>query len=47
MWHVTAEDAYTLDLTKSEKVDYTAMQAQRGNILGNELTLNSSGITRP
>ena len=38
--------AYTLDPTKSEWADYVAVQAQCGNLSGNELTRNSSGNTR-
>ena len=39
--------AYTLDPLKSEWADYAAVQAECGNILGNELTRNSSGNTQP
>ena len=35
--------AYTLDPTKSEWADYAAVQAEYGNLSGNELTRNSSG----
>ena len=38
--------AYTLDPTKSEWADYTAIQALCGNLSANELTRNSSGNTR-
>ena len=46
-WQVTPKHAYTLDPTKSEWADYAAVQAQCGNLSGNELTCNSSGKTRP
>ena len=32
---------------KSEWTDYAAVQAQRGNLSGNELTCNLSGNIRP
>ena len=38
--------AYTLDPTKSEWADYAAVQAQCGNLSGNELTRNLSGNIR-
>ena len=38
--------AYTLDPMKSEWADHAAVQAQCGNLSGNELTRNSSGNTR-
>ena len=38
--------AYTLDPSKSECVDYAVVQAECGNLSGNELTLNSSGNTQ-
>ena len=38
--------AYTLDPPKSEWADYAAVQADCRNLLGNELTRNSSGNTR-
>ena len=37
--------AYTLDPLKSEWADYAAVQAECGNLAGNELTLSLSGIT--
>ena len=40
---VTPTHAYTLDPTKSEWVDYVAVQAYCGNLSGNELKCNSSG----
>ena len=43
---VTSKHAYTLDPTKSESADYTAVQAEFGNLSGNKLTRNSSGNTR-
>ena len=46
MWQVTSKHAYTLDPTKSEWADYTAIQALFGNLSANELTRNSSGNTR-
>ena len=45
-WHVTPKHAYTLDRTKSKWADYAAVQAWCGNLLGNELTRNSSGNIR-
>ena len=45
-WQVTPKHAYTFDLTKSEWADYAAVQAQREDLFGNELTGNSSGNTR-
>ena len=45
-WQVTPKHAYTLDLLKSEWADYAAIQAECGNLSGNELTRNSSGNTR-
>ena len=35
-----------IDPTKSEWADYAAVQAWCGNLLGNELTRNSSGNAR-
>ena len=46
-WQLTPEHAYTLDPTKSERADYAAVQAQRGNLSGNKLTRNLSGNIRP
>ena len=45
-WQVTSKQAYTLDPSKSEWADYTAVQAKCGNLSGSELTRNSSGNTR-
>ena len=45
-WQVTPEHAYTLDPSKSEWADHAAVQAEFGNLSGNELTRNSSGNTR-
>ena len=45
-WRVTPKHAYTLGPSKSERADYTAVQAECGNLSKNELTRNSSGITR-
>ena len=45
-WQVTSKHEYTLDPTKSEKADPAAVQAYCGNLLGNELTRNSSGNIR-
>ena len=42
-WQVTPKHTHTLDPTKSEWADYAAVQAQCGNLSGNELTRNSSG----
>ena len=38
--------AYTFDPSKSEWAGYAALQAQFGNLYGNEPTRNSSGNTR-
>ena len=46
-WQVTAKHAYTLDPTKSEWANYSAVQTECGNLSGNELTRNLSGNTRP
>ena len=43
---VTPKNACTLDPTKSEWADYTAVQAYCGNLSENDLTRNSSGNTR-
>ena len=45
-WQVTPKHAYTLDPSKSEWADYAAVQAECGNLSGNELTRNSSGNAR-
>ena len=45
-WQVTPKHAYILDPSKSEWVDYAAVQAECGTLSGNELTRNSSGNTR-
>ena len=45
-WQVTPKYAYTLDPTKSKWADCAAVQAECGNISGNELTRNSLGNTR-
>ena len=45
-WQVIPKHAYTLDPSKSEWADYAAVQAECGNLSGNELTRNSSGNTR-
>ena len=42
-WQVTPKHAYTLDPMKSEWADYAAVQAQCGNLSGNELTRRLSG----
>ena len=44
-WQVTPKHAYTLDPMKSEWADYAAIQAECGNLSGNELTCTSSGNT--
>ena len=46
-WQVTPKHTYTLDPTKSERVDYAAVQAECGNQSGNELISSSSGNARP
>ena len=45
-WQVTPKHAYTLYPSKSEWADYATIQAECGNLSGNELTRNSSGNTR-
>ena len=45
-WQVTPKHAYTVDPSKSEWADQAAVQAECGNLSGNELTRNSSGNTR-
>ena len=42
-WQVTPKHAYTLDPSKSEWADYATVQAECGNLSGNELTRNWSG----
>ena len=46
-WQVTPKHAYTLDPSKSEWADYAAVQAECGNLSGNELTRKLSGDIRP
>ena len=46
-WQVTPKHAYALDPTKTEWADYAAVQAQCGNLSGDELTRNLSGNIRP
>ena len=46
-WQVTPKHAYTLYSAKLECADYAAVQAQCGNLSGNELTHNLSGNTQP
>ena len=46
MCQVTPTHAYTPDPSKSEWADYAAVQAEHGNLSGNELTHNSSGNIR-
>ena len=46
-WQVTPKHACTLNPTKSKWADYAAVQAQSGNLSGNELTRNLSGNIRP
>ena len=45
-WQVTPKHAYTLDPSKLEWADYAAVQAESGNLSGNEITRNSSRNTR-
>ena len=45
-WQVTPKHAYTLDPSKSDWADNAAVQAECGNLSGNELTHNSSGNAR-
>ena len=45
-WQVTPKHTCTLDPSKLEWADYTAVQAECGNLSGNELTRNSSGHTQ-
>ena len=46
-WQATPKHAHTLDPTKSEWADYADVQAQCGNLSGNDITRNASGNTRP
>ena len=45
-WQVTPKHAYTRESTKSEWADYARVQAECGNLSGNEPTRNSPGNTR-
>ena len=45
-WQFTPKHAYTFDPKKSEWADYAAVQAECGNLSGNELTRNSLWNTR-
>ena len=45
-WQVTPKHAYTFDPSKSEWADYAVVQAECGNLSGNELVRNSSGNSR-
>ena len=45
-WQVTPKYAYTLDPSKSEWAEYAAVQAECGNLSGNELIRGTSGHTR-
>ena len=45
-WQVTPKHAYTLHPVKSEWADYATVQAECGNLSGNEVTRNSSGNTK-
>ena len=45
-WQVAPKHAHTLDPSKLEWADSAALQAECGNLSGNELTRNSSGNTR-
>ena len=45
-WQVTPKHTYTLDPSMLEWADYAAIQAECGNLAGNELTRNSSGNTQ-
>ena len=47
MWLVTPTHTYAIGPTKSEWADYAAVQAECGNLSGNELTRNLSRNTRP
>ena len=40
-WQVTHKHAYILDTSKLDGADYTAVQAECGNLTGNELTRNA------
>ena len=44
---VTPKYEYILDSTKSDRADHAAVQAESGNLSGNELTCNLSGNIRP
>ena len=45
-WQVFHKHAYTFDPMKSEWADYAAVQAQCGNLSGNEFTHKPSGNTQ-
>ena len=45
-WQVTPKHAYILDPSKSDWAEFADVQAECGNLSGNELTLNSSGNTQ-
>ena len=45
-WQVIPKHAYTCNPSKSEWADYATVQAECGNISGNELTCSLSGNTR-
>ena len=42
-WQVTPKHTYNLDPSKLEWADYAVVQAEYGNLSGNELTSNLSG----
>ena len=45
-WQFTPKHAYTFDPAKSGWAHYAVVQAEYGNLSGNELTRNSSGYTQ-
>ena len=45
-WQVTPIHTCTLDPSKLEWADYAAVEAECGNLSGNELTRNLSGNTQ-
>ena len=46
-WQVTPKHTYTFDPAKLQWADYAVVQAQCGNLSGNELTHNLSGNLQP
>ena len=46
-WQVTPKHTYTLDPSKQEWADYATVQAESGNLSGNEFTSKTLGNTQP